>query len=101
MPDSNVLNDKHRDELHASGLTDETIAAAGFYSADSAEIKKILGWFFRFGFRRTTEDTVALNRTTRVFATANLSSMNLPATPRIVSTFLRGFWPLSSHRPRS
>ena len=35
---------KHREELHASGLTDETIAAAGVYSAKDGDIRKILGW---------------------------------------------------------
>ena len=38
------LTDRHRAELHASGLSDETIEVAGIYTADSAEIKRILGW---------------------------------------------------------
>ena len=39
-----MLRDKHRDELRESGLSDETIAASGIYSADNEEIKTILGW---------------------------------------------------------
>lgn len=39
-----TLDDRHRNELHASGLTDETIEAAGIYSAENAEIAKDLGW---------------------------------------------------------
>lgn len=38
------LSAKHRTELRASGLTDETIAAAGIYSATSGEVHKILDW---------------------------------------------------------
>src|SRR5262245_12796325 len=38
------LDQKHRDELYASGLTDDTIAAAGIYSADGQAITDILGW---------------------------------------------------------
>lgn len=41
---TNTLDDKHRDELHASGLTDERIAAANIYSAKDGDITKILGW---------------------------------------------------------
>ncbi len=41
--DKRVLADRHRDELHASGITDATIAAAGVYSANDGEVQKILG----------------------------------------------------------
>jgi putative DNA primase/helicase len=35
----------HREELHASGLTDETIARAGIYSeADQRKLQHLLGW---------------------------------------------------------
>lgn len=36
--------DKHRAELHASGLTDETIAAARIRSVQANEVRAILGW---------------------------------------------------------
>ena len=39
-----VLNERHRDELHASGISDETIASAGIYSTADAEIHNLLGW---------------------------------------------------------
>ncbi|MEE9296083.1 MAG: phage/plasmid primase, P4 family [Phycisphaerae bacterium] len=39
-----TLNDRHRDELHASGITDETIADADICSASSGQVKEILGW---------------------------------------------------------
>ena len=39
-----TLSDKHRVELHASGLTDATIAAAGLYSAEDKQVADILGW---------------------------------------------------------
>jgi len=39
-----VLADHHRVELHASGITDETIVVAGIYTASNGEIAKILGW---------------------------------------------------------
>lgn len=42
-PDPPKLSDRHRDELHASGLTDETIAAAGIYTAKDSAIADILG----------------------------------------------------------
>ncbi len=38
------LAPKHRAELHASGLTDETIEGAGIYTASNGEIAKLLGW---------------------------------------------------------
>jgi putative DNA primase/helicase len=38
------LAERHRDELRASGLSAETIAASGIYSAGAAEIKRVLGW---------------------------------------------------------
>ncbi len=38
------LDDRHRDELHASGLTCETIARSGIYSTENAAIREILGW---------------------------------------------------------
>ncbi|MCB0720377.1 MAG: DUF3854 domain-containing protein, partial [Bacteroidetes bacterium] len=38
------LDDRHRDELLASGLTDDTIRDAGLYSADSGSVASILGW---------------------------------------------------------
>jgi len=40
----NTLDDKHRDELHASGLTDATITAAGIYSAEGETVGEILKW---------------------------------------------------------
>ncbi len=39
-----ALSDKHRAELHASGITDETIDAAGLYTASNGAIAKLLGW---------------------------------------------------------
>ena len=39
-----VLADRHRDELRESGLTDETIVAAGIHSAKDGEIRTVLGW---------------------------------------------------------
>lgn len=47
-----TLSDRHKAELHASGLTDATIEAAGIYTAESSEVGKILGWTsrdFRWG----------------------------------------------------
>jgi putative DNA primase/helicase len=38
------LSDKHRAELHASGITDERITAAGLYTASNGAIAKLLGW---------------------------------------------------------
>ena len=46
----NILDDKHRAELHASGVSDEVIAA-GIYSAEGAEIREVghseQGWTTR------------------------------------------------------
>jgi len=39
-----MLCDEHRAELHASGLTDETIEQAGIYTASDAAIRTIVGW---------------------------------------------------------
>lgn len=39
-----TLNDKHRAELHASGLMDTMIEAAGIYTGRSEQIRDILGW---------------------------------------------------------
>jgi putative DNA primase/helicase len=40
-----MLSQKHRDELRASGLSDETIAEARFYTeTDPKKIQLILGW---------------------------------------------------------
>ncbi len=39
-----TLSERHRAELYASGLSDETIEAAGIYSTDAAGVKAILGW---------------------------------------------------------
>jgi len=38
-----TLQPKHRDELHASGISDDMIAAAGIYSANR-ELRDVLGW---------------------------------------------------------
>ena len=38
------LTDRHRAELHASGLTDEMNAGAGFRSVRDGEIRDMLGW---------------------------------------------------------
>lgn len=43
-PQTRTLDQKHRAELHASGLTDATIEAAGIYSAADGEIATTLGW---------------------------------------------------------
>lgn len=43
-PPAQSLDDKHRVELHASGLTDATIEASGIYSAADSQIRSILGW---------------------------------------------------------
>jgi hypothetical protein len=32
-----LLNEKHRADLHASSLTDQTIDAAGFYTVDTPD----------------------------------------------------------------
>ncbi len=42
-----ALNDKHRDELHGSGLTDATVEAAGIRSITSGEVRTTLGWAVR------------------------------------------------------
>jgi hypothetical protein len=39
-----TLVDGHRDELRASGLTDETIARAGIYSAPERQVRDVLGY---------------------------------------------------------
>ncbi len=39
-----VLEQRHRAELHASGLTDATIEAMGCYSCDDAEGRRLLEW---------------------------------------------------------
>jgi hypothetical protein len=39
-----TLVPSHRDELHGSGLTDETIGIAGFYSAPAAALRDLLGY---------------------------------------------------------
>ena len=39
-----MLVQKHRDELHASGLTDSTIDAAGIYSTSNRAIAELLRW---------------------------------------------------------
>lgn len=39
-----TLADKHRAELHASGIPDDLIAAAGIYTAEGSAVKKALGW---------------------------------------------------------
>lgn len=39
-----VLNHRHRDELHRSGLTDDTITSLGFYSGKGEEVEAILGF---------------------------------------------------------
>jgi hypothetical protein len=41
---SPTLAERHRDELRASGLTDETIDRSGIYSAPGPEIATLLGW---------------------------------------------------------
>jgi hypothetical protein len=38
------LDDAHREELRASGLTDDMIARAGIYSAADGAITELLGW---------------------------------------------------------
>jgi putative DNA primase/helicase len=38
------LDEKHCEELHASGISDEMIDAAGIYSAEGPDIKVALGW---------------------------------------------------------
>lgn len=38
------LDNRHREELRASGLTDATLRDAGLYSADSGVVASILGW---------------------------------------------------------
>jgi hypothetical protein len=40
----NALNPGHRAELHASGLSDATIARAGCYSATEAGVRALLGY---------------------------------------------------------
>lgn len=39
-----ILNPQHLDDLHSSGLTDETITALGFYSGTASQINAILGF---------------------------------------------------------
>ncbi len=39
-----ILNDRHRDELRASGLSDATIEKSGIYSVENGEISKLLRW---------------------------------------------------------
>lgn len=39
-----MLNEKHRAEFHASGVSDEMIERAGVRSVEGAEVKRILGW---------------------------------------------------------
>ena len=39
-----TLSDRHRDELHASGVPDAMIADAQIYTTTGAEVSKILGW---------------------------------------------------------
>jgi putative DNA primase/helicase len=43
------ISQRHLDELRASGLNDETLAAAKIYSALGGEVAKILGWQLRAG----------------------------------------------------
>lgn len=43
-PPRRELADRHREELHASGLTDATIEAAGIRTVRDSEIAEILGW---------------------------------------------------------
>lgn len=38
------LDDKHRAELRASGISDATMEAAGIHSIRDGEIATILGW---------------------------------------------------------
>ena len=38
------LVDQHRNELRASGLSDQTIKTSGIYTAENSEIADILGW---------------------------------------------------------
>ena len=38
------LDPKHRAELHASGLSDDMIAAAGVFSAADGQVRDLLGW---------------------------------------------------------
>ncbi|MCK6486242.1 MAG: phage/plasmid primase, P4 family [Phycisphaerae bacterium] len=51
LPDSLAtrLNDRHVVELRASGLTDETIRAAGLYSARGDVVSRLLGWRSKAG----------------------------------------------------
>lgn len=39
-----MLNHKHMDDLHRSGLTDETISILGFYSGSTEIVEEILGF---------------------------------------------------------
>jgi hypothetical protein len=38
------LSDKHRADLHASGLSDAAIQAGGFYTAGGPTVARLLGW---------------------------------------------------------
>lgn len=39
-----TLNPNHQEDLHRSGLTDNTITSLGFYSGTAEEVERILGF---------------------------------------------------------